>query len=100
MRKYLAERMIQSMNFSALRHGNDDAPLDDSGWSDFPGVEARRSRLDKFAAVNAGKSVLITGAAGSIGAGLSRAVLAAGPRRLILLDSSEYGLHALQAALQ
>lgn len=41
-------------------------------------------------------SVLITGAAGSIGSALAAEVSVRGPRRLVLLDSSEQGLFRLQ----
>jgi FlaA1/EpsC-like NDP-sugar epimerase len=47
----------------------------------------------------AGKSVLITGAAGSIGAELARQVLAFGPASLHLLDANEGGLHELRVEL-
>lgn len=49
--------------------------------------------------VNTGKTVLLTGAGGSIGSGLASAVLAAGPRLLILLDHSERNLHAVEMEL-
>ncbi len=46
-----------------------------------------------------GKSVLITGAAGSIGAELARRVLPYGPASLHLFDTSEGGLHELRLEL-
>lgn len=46
------------------------------------------------------RSVMITGAAGSIGAELARQVVAAGARRLILLDVDESGLFDLNAELK
>jgi FlaA1/EpsC-like NDP-sugar epimerase len=46
----------------------------------------------QFASAIAGRSVLITGAGGSIGLGLSDAIAAAGPAQLALLDSSEHSL--------
>ena len=47
----------------------------------------------------AGRSVLITGAAGSIGAELARRVLSFGPASLHLLDANEGGLHELRVEL-
>jgi FlaA1/EpsC-like NDP-sugar epimerase len=46
------------------------------------------------------RSVLVTGAAGSIGSELCRQILAIKPARLILLDSFEYGLYELEQELQ
>ncbi|MGO9093621.1 MAG: polysaccharide biosynthesis protein [Bryobacteraceae bacterium] len=46
----------------------------------------------QFASGAAGRSVLITGAGGSIGSGLCDAIAAAGPAQLALLDSSEHSL--------
>lgn len=47
-----------------------------------------------------GKVVLVTGAAGSIGSELCRQVLALGPRRLVMLDNNESGLHDLAISLR
>ena len=46
-----------------------------------------------------GKTVLISGAGGSIGSELARQVLALAPSRLILLDHSEYALYAIEREL-
>jgi len=46
-----------------------------------------------------GKSILITGAGGSIGSEICRQLLAAGPRQLVLLDHSEFGLFTTEQQL-
>ena len=45
--------------------------------------------------LGAGASVLVTGAAGSIGSELCRQLLHAKPARLVMLDHNEYGLYAI-----
>ncbi len=47
----------------------------------------------------AGKRVLITGAAGTIGSALSRAVAASAPASLVAFDHDEYGLYTLRGRL-
>lgn len=48
----------------------------------------------------AGRSVLITGAGGSIGSELCRQIIYRGPRRLVLLERSEYALYNVERELQ
>jgi FlaA1/EpsC-like NDP-sugar epimerase len=58
-----------------------------------------RLDLDACAPVLAGKRVLITGAAGSIGAELARQVLAVQPASVLAVDMNETGLYELQSDL-
>ncbi len=64
-------------------------------------IERDPVNIDKEACATmiAGRSVLITGAAGSIGAELARQVLAFGPASLHLFDANEGGLHELRVEL-
>ena len=47
-----------------------------------------------------GRSILVTGAGGSIGSEICRQVLAHRPRRIVLLDHSEYALFTIETQLK
>lgn len=57
-------------------------------------------REDLFAKCTQRKTVMVTGAGGSIGNELCRQVATQGPSRLILFDHSEYALYAIEQELR
>jgi len=56
--------------------------------------------LELLGACISGQSVMVTGAAGSIGSELCRQIININPAKLILLDSFEYGLYELENELK
>ena len=56
-------------------------------------------RLDLFARCVRGKTVLVTGAGGSIGSELCRQIVTLAPSRLQLLDHSEFALYTIRQEL-
>ena len=62
-------------------------------WAEFLGRPHAMVDPALAASAVAGKRVLMTGAGGSIGAGLTRAVLSGRPSSIVLLDSSERALY-------
>jgi len=83
----LSDIVSGKVSVSALRAvelddllGRDPVKLDDAGLHDF---------LE-------GRTVLVTGAGGSIGAELCRQIARFGPARIVLFDASEFALYAIE----
>ncbi|MFM2416243.1 MAG: hypothetical protein RL385_966, partial [Pseudomonadota bacterium] len=73
------------------------ADIQDVDITDLLGRDAVPPSEDLLTRDVRGKSVMVTGAGGSIGSELCRQVLAQGPKRLVLVDVSEYARKALEA---
>lgn len=67
---------------------------------DLLGRDAVEPDYDLIARCITGKSVMVTGAGGSIGSELCRQILAQRPTRLILLEMSEFALYSIEQELQ
>jgi len=67
---------------------------------DLLGREPVQPRLDLMRLHTAGKSVLVTGAGGSIGSELCRQLCALQPRRLVLVEQSEFALYSIHHELE
>ena len=67
---------------------------------DLLGRSAVTPKADLLACSLFNQTILVTGAGGSIGSELCRQILHERPRRMLLLDHSEFGLYALHRELQ
>lgn len=76
------------------------APLRQLSADDLVGRAPHEMELEEAAELIRGRTVLVTGAAGSIGSELCRVIAKLGPRRLILLDDNESGLFDINEELQ
>jgi FlaA1/EpsC-like NDP-sugar epimerase len=74
--------------------------LRDVRYEDLLGRETVRLEMDSIEHILMGKTVLVTGAGGSIGSELCRQIVRFQPKTLILLDSSEEKLYAMQMELR
>ena len=73
--------------------------LEDIRWDGlFPAAAVARSTA-QHAALHLGRNILVTGAGGSIGSALCKAVHGLQPRTLVLLDSSEQNLYYIHRDL-
>jgi len=97
--KSCSSRNIQCQTIPSLTEANDYnvdiSRLRDVSIEDLLGRET--IKLDDSAIQNLikGKCVLVTGAGGSIGAELCRQTLAHKPRKLVLLENSEFNLYSI-----
>jgi FlaA1/EpsC-like NDP-sugar epimerase len=73
--------------------------LQDIRWDGLFPRQTPAVDLTQFAPVHRAKTVLVTGAGGSIGSALARAILRLHPQALILLDSSEQNLYYIHRDL-
>jgi len=93
---------VQSVPSFAQMIGTEAAP--DRLQPVLPGAFLRRAAvadaLEGLAPVYGGRTVLVTGAGGTIGAELCRQILSLRPARLVLLDHAEYALYAIERELR
>src|ERR1700692_4281193 len=77
------------------------AQADESMWTEFAGNSCRLPSTSSlpFEECISGKTLLVTGAGGSIGSAVARFALTCDVKVLILLDSNEQSLHALEQSL-
>ncbi len=73
--------------------------LQDIRWDGLFPPHAVSNDLTEFAPIHHGKTVLVTGAGGSIGSALARDIHQLGPHTLVLLDSFEQNLYDIQRDL-
>ena len=66
---------------------------------DVLGREPVRAELDRAGAYLAGRTVLVTGAGGSIGSELCRQIARVGPKRIVLVENAEGALFEIQREL-
>jgi len=86
--------------FELLRGGSQLVrQLRDVRVEDILGREPVRMEVERVAGYLTGKSVVVTGAGGSIGAELCRQIARVGPSRLVLLDHAEDNLFEIEREL-
>jgi FlaA1/EpsC-like NDP-sugar epimerase len=83
-----------------LFSGRTSVPLRQLSADDLVGRAQREIEIDGSREVVHGKTVLVTGAAGSIGSELCRVLAQLGPARLVLLDINESGLFDIAEELR
>ena len=86
--------------FALLEESGSRTPLRDVTIEDLLEREPVEIDREGCRTLIAAKTVLVTGAAGSIGSELCKQILALGPLRLVAMDNNESGLHDLQMELR
>src|SRR5665213_921095 len=76
------------------------APSETPAWTRFLPAQADDALSVPFSSAHAGQSVLVTGAGGYIGSALVKAIAAASPSRIVLLDSVEHNLFQIRQRLE
>jgi len=94
----VAVRTMPSLDSVALGRASL-TDLDEIDITDLLGREPVQAEPDLLALSVEGKCVLVTGAGGSIGSELCRQVLGLNPRRLILLEHTEFALFSIEQEL-
>lgn len=69
-------------------------------WRRFLPLPPDQTGSLQFGSAHAGRNVLVTGAGGYIGSALVKAIAGAGPRCVVLLDSSEHNLFEIQRHME
>ncbi len=89
---------VRAVSGFTIRDG-DTAPLRAIGVEELLEREPVELEASLARGYLAGRTVLVTGAAGSIGSEICRLIARLEPKRLVLLDTNESGLHDLVATL-
>ncbi|MFT6916430.1 MAG: FlaA1/EpsC-like NDP-sugar epimerase [Motiliproteus sp.] len=95
----VAVRSMPSLDRVAMGHA-DLTELNEIDLTDLLGREPVQADAELLRSGVAGRQVLVTGAGGSIGSELCRQLLQQAPRRLVLLDHSEFLLYQIDAELR
>ena len=85
---------------SSLLAGESGPRLDALTLEDLLGRKPARLELERISRLIAGSTVLVTGAGGSVGSEIVRQVARFRPGRMVLLDSSEFALYAIDHEMQ
>lgn len=74
--------------------------VQDVAIEDLLGRDPVPPRAELLTTCITGKNVLVTGAGGSIGSELCRQIMQCNPRRLVLVEHSEFGLYSMEQELR